>query len=406
VTKPHLWYGDGPDAPRTNPAHVLAAAGYDDVEPRLVTLGWTIEQHEWIDDASFEVRTVLAGYGLARAVNDGRVTALTVRLSAVPSMIDDHPPDVAVLTGVRRGNELAFGVSVGWNDVLARSAQRVVVEIDDDGVDLGAPIISGNIVATIERPRSPTADQSTSRPADNIDLQIGSLVASWIPDDATLQFGPGGIGEGIARSLDRPVRIWSGLVTDAMAEVHERGYLRAPLVATYAWGGAPIRRLASDEMLRLVSCTETHDLTALSNTPRFVGCNTALQVGLDGSVNVEMVGGRLIAAVGGHSDFCTAASRSVGGLSIIAVRSQTAKGASTIVAAVDRVSTQRSDVDLVVTEHGIADLRAVGDRERAERMISVAAPEHREQLRRSMTPGGRAHQERSDQSAGSPRSGS
>jgi acyl-CoA hydrolase len=384
VTNPHVWYGDGPDAPRTNPTQVLTAAGYDGVEPALVTLGWTIDRHQWIDNASFEVRTVLAGYGLARAVNDGRVTALTVRLSAVPSMIEEHPPDVAVITGVRRGNELAFGLSMGWNDVLARSAQRVVVEVDDDGVDLGAPLIAGNIVATIERPRLPTAEQSTSRPADPVDLQIGTLVASLIPDDAMLQFGPGGIGEGIARSLDRPVRIWSGLVTDAMADVHERGYLQAPLVAAYAWGGDRIRRLASSGMLRLASCTETHDLTALSKTSRFVGCNTALQVGLDGSVNVEMVGGRLIAAVGGHSDFCIAASRSVGGLSIIAVRSQTVKGASTIVAAVDRVSTQRSDIDLVVTEHGIADLRAVGDRERAKRMISIAAPEHREQLHRSM----------------------
>jgi len=384
VTNLHLWYGDGPDSPRTDPAGVLAAAGHDNVTPSLVSLGWTIDQPEWIDAAPFEVRTVLAGYGLARAVNDGRVTALTVRLSAVPSMIEEYPPDVAVVTGVRRGTEFAFGSSVGWNGVLARSATQVVIEIDDEGVDLGAPLISGNIVATITRPTLPAAEQSTSRPADDVDLQIGILVASLIPDDATLQFGPGGIGEGIARSLDRPVRVWSGLVTDAMAGIHERGYLQAPLVATYAWGGEPIRRLAGDGMLRLVSCTETHDLTALSKMPRFVGCNTALQVGLDGSVNVEMVGGRTIAAVGGHSDFCTAASRSVGGLSIIAVRSQTAKGASTIVGTVDKVSTQRSDVDLVVTEHGIADLRDVGDRERAERIISIAAPENREHLRRSI----------------------
>jgi acyl-CoA hydrolase len=121
-------------------------------------------------------------------------------------------------------------------------------------------------------------------------------------------------------------------------------------------------------------------LTRLSATHRFVGCNTAVQLGLDGAVNVERVGCRTIAAIGGHADFCVAASRSVGGMSIIAARSTTTSGASTIVPTVDVVSTPRSDIDVVVTEHGIADLRWVGDDERAERLIAVAAPQHRDVL--------------------------
>lgn len=209
-------------------------------------------------------------------------------------------------------------------------------------------------------------------------------MASLLPEDATLQFGPGGIGEGIARAIERPVRIWSGLVTDPMADLHRRGLLLALVVAAYAWGGEPIRALASAGMLRLCSSTVTHDLSTLSSIPRFVGCNTALQVGLDGAVNVERVGRRVIAAVGGHADFCVGASRSREGLSAIAVRSTTANRASTIVATVDVVSTARTDVQIVVTEHGIADLRGVDDVERARRLIAVAAPEHRPGLRAAL----------------------
>ncbi|MFP5487528.1 MAG: acetyl-CoA hydrolase/transferase C-terminal domain-containing protein, partial [Acidimicrobiia bacterium] len=198
-----------------------------------------------------------------------------------------------------------------------------------------------------------------------------------------LQFGPGGIAEGIARSVDRPIRIWSGLVTDAMAELHERGLLLEPAVAAYTWGGAPVERLARAGVLRLTSSTETHDLSAISAIPRFVGCNTALQVGLDGAVNLERVGGRVVAAVGGHADFSAGASRSIGGMSIVALRSTTRTGASTIVPAVDVVSTARSDVDAVVTEHGVAHLRGLGDDDRARRLIGVAAPEHRDELSRS-----------------------
>lgn len=375
-----VWYADGPGSPRTGPADALGAIGLAPDSPYAVTLGWTVQRQSWIDDPDFRARTVLAGYGLARAVNEGRVIAMSARLSAVPSLIQADPPDVAVVSGLRRGPALAFGSSVGWADVLARTARSVIVEVDDEQDDLGAPEIQGNVVTTVPRPAAPDSPPAVSRSADEIDLRIGALVASLLPDEPTLQFGPGGIGEGIARALRRPVRIWSGLVTDSMADLHGRDLLLAPVVAAYAWGGDPIRSLAAEGMLRLCSSSTTHDLTALSSTPRFVGCNTALQIGLDGAVNVERIGDRTIAAVGGHADFCVGASRSVGGLSVIAVRATTASGSSTIVPSVDVVSTARADVQVVVTEHGIADLRGIDDEQRAHRLIAVAAPEHRARL--------------------------
>ena len=376
--RPRIVYADGPSSARSSPSDVLAAAGVDG--PADVMLGWTIERHPWVDDPTFRGSTVLAGYGLARAVNDGRVTALPVRLSAVAPMLTADPPDIGVVAVVRRASGWAFGQSVGWGDVLAKSARRVVLEVDEHGVDLGGPSVEGNIVAELRRPAAGTAAAARSRPADDVDLEIGALVASLVPEDSTLQFGPGGIGEGIAGALDRPVRIWSGLCTDAMASLHRRGLLSAPAVAAYTWGGAPIRDLAAGGMLDLASTTTTHDISRLSSIPRFIGCNTALQVGLDGSVNVERVGARVIAAIGGHSDFCAGASRSPGGLSVIAVRSTSASGSSTIVPVVDVVSTQRSDIDVVVTEYGVADLRGIGEVQRAERLIAIAAPEHRAAL--------------------------
>lgn len=380
-------YADGPSSARVSPADVLAATGRSG--PADVMLGWTIERHPWVDDPEFRGSTVLAGYGLGRAVNEGRVTPLPVRLSAVAPMLTAEPPDIGVIAAVRRGADFTFSGAIGWGDVLARVATEVVAEIDEDGIDLGGPLIDCDIAATIVRPSAAVTPPAASRPADEIDLQIGALVASLVPDDATVQFGPGGVGEGIARALDRPVRIWSGLCTDAMASLHPRGLLSAPAVAAYTWGGEPIRSLAADGMLELTSTTITHDLSRLSAIPRFIGCNTALQVGLDGSVNVERVGGRVIAAVGGHSDFCAGASRSQGGLSIIAMRSTSATGTSTIVERVDVVSTQRSDIEVVITEHGIADLRGASDQQRAKRLIKIAAPEHRAALSTNLDSVGR-----------------
>ena len=374
--RPLLAYADGFDSPRSSPAVVAAAGGADpdDVE---VLLGWTPQPCDWLSSATLRGRTVMGGYALAGAVADGRLRYVPARLSAVPRLIrQTFRPDIAVVSGVRRGSELVFGLSVGWGPAAAHAAAGVVVEVDEDGLDLGGPPIPGSIVATIERPSVSEPVRTPRRPTQ-VEDRIAAHVVASLPDEPTLQFGPGGIAEAIIAALDRPVRIWSGLVTEALADLHERRMLLGTATAAYAWGGPRIAELAQTGVLTLLSVEETHDLGRIAAIDRFVGCNTALQVGLDGSVNVERVGGRLVAGIGGHADFCAAASLSAGGLSVIALPSTTRTGASTIVPVVETISTPRCDVELVVTEHGVADLRGVDDADRAQRIAAVAAPEHR-----------------------------
>jgi acyl-CoA hydrolase len=386
-------YLDGVDSARSAPEVVAKAVGSDAAsDAGEVLMGWTPETRAWLSSPSLRGRTVLAGYALSAAVAEGRLTYLPVRLSALPRLVADVlRPDIAVVTGVRRGGDLVFGSSVGWGPALARAASAVVVEIDEGGADLGGPVIPGHIVATLDRPAA-DGPWPVPRAPDDVDHQIGRNVISVLPEEPTLQFGPGGVADAIIAALDRPVRIWSGLVTDALAALEQRGLLLGAAISTYAWGqpsgvGEPgpsgaggLARMAAEGKLQLLALEQTHDLTMLSAKERFVGCNTALQVGLDGTVNVERVAGRQVAGMGGHPDFCAAAVRSLGGMSIIALRSTTRRGASTIVPQVEVTSTPRCDVEVVVTEHGVADLRGVDDRERSRRIAQVAAPEHRASL--------------------------
>jgi acyl-CoA hydrolase len=373
---PVIVYPDGVDSARSAPASVAAAVGQTGGE---VLLGWTPEPRRWLASPSLRGRTVMGGYALAGPVADGRLAYLPVRLSAVPRLVGELRPDIAVVTGVRRGRDAVYAGTVGFGPAAVRTAAAVVIELDPDGADLGAPLIEGPIAAVVERPLAATPSPAT-RAVEEVDLAIGRHVVAILPDDPTLQFGPGGIGAGVVAALERPVRLWSGLVTEPMADLHRRGLLREPITAAYVWGGPAILEVARAGWLRLRPVEETHDIGRVAAIDRFVGCNTALQVGLDGSVNVERVGGRIVAGIGGHADFCAAAARSVGGVSVIALRSTTRSGTSTIVAEVEVVSTPRCDVDVVVTEHGIADLRGVDDRERARRLVAVAAPVHRDRL--------------------------
>jgi acyl-CoA hydrolase len=180
-----------------------------------------------------------------------------------------------------------------------------------------------------------------------------------------------------------PVRVLSGLVTDELVGLRHRDLLLGQAEAAYAWGGAELRAMADAGQVRLAPITETHDPSRLAAIRGMVACNTALQVGLDGSVNVESVGGRVVAGPGGHSDFAEGASRAVDGRSIIALRASHG-GRSCIVARPEAVTTSRTDVGYVVTEYGIADLRDADLNERARRLVGIAAPEHRPALREAL----------------------
>jgi acyl-CoA hydrolase len=122
----------------------------------------------------------------------------------------------------------------------------------------------------------------------------------------------------------------------------------------------------------------------LSRINRLVAINSALEVGLDGAVNSETLNGVAVGAIGGQLDFVRGANASPGGRAIIALPATASDGCSRIVAAVETVTTPRADVDAIVTEWGVAELRGQDIAERARRMIAIAAPEHREGLSASL----------------------
>jgi len=385
---------DGPDGPLPDPAAVAALAGLDDPE---VLLGWIVRTPAWLATTSLSVTTLQTGPGTRAAVAAGRVRPVASRLSAVPRLLAGRlRPTVAVVAAYPDGGGWRLARSPAWAATAARGADAVIIErwpapsasatgaggVPGAASAAGAPgpLLGASVVAVLDRTDPPDPPPPANR-AGPEHRRIGELVAGLIPEGATIQWGPGVIGASVIEAITSPVRVRGGLVTDELVALSKRGLLIGAAEAAYVWGGPELWEMAggSTPLLSLFGVEHTHDLTALSAIEGLVAINTALQVGLDGAVNVEKVGGRVVAGAGGHPDFCAAASRSPRGLSIVALLS-TAGDRSTIVATPEVVSTPRSDVDVVVTEHGVADLRHLDDHERAVLLISVAAPEHREAL--------------------------
>jgi acyl-CoA hydrolase len=159
---------------------------------------------------------------------------------------------------------------------------------------------------------------------------------------------------------------------------------RVTLLPRTYWGAARyLQAIACDVAIAHVAPPNADGLCSLGATPRLHSINSALEVDLFGQVNVEWQGSALSSGVGGGPDFMRAATFSPGGRSIIALPATAERGmVSRIVARLARpsVSVARSDIDTVVTEHGVAELRDKGIDERAQALITVAAPQFRAEL--------------------------
>jgi acyl-CoA hydrolase len=370
-------YGDGPWAPTVDPATVAQLCGLDEPD---VLLGWTVEELPWLATMPpGRVTSTMAGPRLAQAMAAGVVRVRSTAISAMPRLLaGELRPDVAVVAGRQAGTGFVFGPSVGWAHAAARFARRgVVVDVRPGLPAYDAPPIPGEILAVVEGPAVTPSAPGRAATAD--ETAIGATVADLVPPGATLELGFGTVCDAVAAALSVGVRIRSGMVTDALVRLHRRQLLLDRAEATFAWGGDDLAALSAAERLRLVPSDESHDIDRLARFEQFTAVNSALEVGLDGAVNVEILGGRPVSGIGGHADFCAASTRSEGGLSIIALTA-TRRGRSAIVPAVEKVSTAPADVHLVVTEHGVADLRGVNAAERRRRLIGVAAPEFRNQL--------------------------
>jgi len=291
-----------------------------------------------------------------------------------------------------------FGAAHEYLVPLVEAARVVIVEVDETLPRLrGERDLGRDDVDVIVRVGSPRPTSGFA-PGGAVEATIARLVAERIEDGATLQIGLGTLPETVLAALrdHRDLGLHSGLVSDGVADLVTAGVLtnarksidRGVSVAGLAGGGDRLfDLLRHDRAFHFRSTAYTHAPAVLASIERFTAINSAIEVDLTGQVNAEVAGGRYVGAVGGGSEFLRGAAAAPRGLPIVALPSATAKGEarrSRIVARLSGpVSTARSDVGLVVTEHGVADLRGLTLAERRRRMIDIAAPEFREELARA-----------------------
>lgn len=334
--------------------------------------------------------------GMAKA---GALDVVPVHVGQVGPLIEAGaiPCDVALIQVApadAEGNHSLGLVSDHVRAAVAK-ARAVIAEVNEQVPrTLGEAIPASAIDMVIEVSRCPV--QVFPAPVSETDEAIARHCADYIGDGSVIQTGIGAVPDAILRLLrDRQdLGVHSGMIGDGLVDLVQAGVVtnaRKEIDAGISITGALIgtRRLYDfaheNAAIRMTPATYTHDAAVLARLSRLVSVNSALEVDLTGQVNAEQSGAAYLGGTGGQVDFVRAGARSPGGHALIALPSTAKDGSlSRIVPALSGpVTTVRSEVDVVVTEWGAAELRGVSLSERARRLVAVAHPDFREALDRA-----------------------
>jgi len=347
---------------------------------------------------SFALSSMGAIGSLRAMTKAGKLAVIPLHVSQVGPMISAGilGCDVAMIQVSPADSNGRYSCGLISDHVRAAvdKARVVIAEVNDQvPYTAGETLPASAIDVAVHVSRAPVEVPAAKIGAT--DEAIARHCAAYIGDGAVIQTGVGAVPDAILRLLHdrKDLGVHSGMLGDGLVDLVEAGVVtnaRKEIDTGVSINGALIgtRRLYqwahNNDAMRMTPTSYTHDAAVLAQLSRLVTINSALEVDITGQVNAEQSGAAYLGGTGGQVDFVRAGARSPGGCSIIAL-SSTAKGGtlSKIVTGLSGpVTTARSDVDVIVTEYGAAELKGQTLAERTRRLIAIAHPDFQEQLER------------------------
>jgi len=348
--------------------------------------------------------SLFTGPAMRKPIQDGRADFMPIFLADIPRLFTSGRVqlDVALvqLSPPDRQGFCTLGTSVDTAKPAADSARMVIAEINEQ-----MPRTHGNTVVSFDRV---TAFIHTDRPLlehpgapeSDVEARIGEIIADLVEDGSTLQMGIGNIPDAVLNRLHgkRDLGIHTEMFSDSVIELVEEGVVTNRLkkvhpnriTTSFVSGTKRLFEFVDDSpIVEFHPCDRTNDTALIRKNDKVVAINSALEIDLSGQVCADSIGHKIYSGIGGQMDFIRGAALSEGGKPIIAIPSTAAKGTlSRIVPTLkpgSGVVTTRGHVHWVVTEYGAVNLHGMTLRERGQALISIAHPDFRAELRKSLS---------------------
>jgi len=355
-------------------------------------------------DAEAGKRLSLSSMGAIGALRTvaaaGRLGIIPCHVGQVATMIEDGliGCDVAFVqvSAPDSKGDHSFGLINDFVQAAVAKARVVIAEVNERvPFTFGDAVLPGaRIDCAVHVARAPV--EVVPAKIGETDLAIAKIAAGYVGDGTVLQVGIGAVPDAILRLLHdrRDLGVHSGMIGDGLVDLVEAGAVtnaRKSIDPGVSITGALIgtARLYDfanrNSRIGMRNSYYTHSDAVLSRLARLVTINSALEVDLTGQVNAEQSGEQYLGGTGGQVDYVRAGSRSPGGRSIIALPATAKNGKISRISATlgGPVTTARSEVDVIVTEFGAAELKGKTLVERTRRMIAIAHPDFREELDRA-----------------------
>jgi acyl-CoA hydrolase len=289
---------------------------------------------------------------------------------------------------------VSLGGGACYEPEVLRRAKKVILEINPQmPMTYGSTHVPLSWVDHLIETDNPLPTLETTE-ADTADNEIANLVAGLIPQRATVQFGIGGIPNALADALSgmKDLGIHTEMINDAMMALYNRGVISGryktiwpgKIVGAFVYGSKELYKfIDNNPLIELQPASVVNDPYRIGRNYRMTSVNTAVEIDITGQVCSESIGHKELSGVGGASETHIGAQRSERGRGIIAIKSVTKAGKSKIVFELTpgaKVSISRNDIDTVVTEYGVAELKGRSVAQRVRSLIKIAHPSFRDEL--------------------------
>lgn len=336
----------------------------------------------------------------------GNIDLDVVKLSDLARLFTDKSEDgpkmntviLSVTPPDEHGNMNFGNMGVFAMGLMCRTARKVIAQVDKN-----LPAVAGeenqinvNDVTWICEHNNPPFVYEQP-PITEVEQKIAEHILPFITDGSTLQIGLGGLSNAVGYGLEsrKNLSVHTEMFTDSMVALVKKGVINGKILCAFALGNEELNEFICEGKVNFAPIWKVNNPYEIGKNDNFVSINACLMSDLTGQVSSEGIGHRVYSGIGGQVDYVRGAALSKGGKSFLCMpsTSMTKEGQlrSNIVLNFPPgqvVTTQRTDVMYIVTEHGVADLLNKSVEARVKAMIEIAHPDFRDELRESANEAG------------------